>query len=161
MRIRQIKKTDNATLAKIIREVLTEFNANRAGTVFYDSSTDALFELFQMKGAHYFVVEDANGKLLGGAGVFPSANLPSDTCELVKMYLLPEGRGKGYGKQLIEKCIIIAQEEGFKRMYLETMPELKQSIAVYEKSGFHFLNQAIGNSEHFGCDVWMIKNIKD
>ena len=44
--IRKIEPTDNNALAKIIRDALTEFKANKPGTVYFDDSTDHLFELF-------------------------------------------------------------------------------------------------------------------
>ena len=64
-KIRSISASDNEELARIIRSTLTEFGANKPGTVFYDSATDALFELFQENAAAYFVAE-IDGKLVGG-----------------------------------------------------------------------------------------------
>lgn len=156
--IRTIRPSDNKAIASIIRNTLSEFNANRPGTVFFDHSTDALFELFQEPGSVYYVIELENS-LAGGAGIFPSQGLPEGTCELVKMYLLPRARGKGIGKQLIEKCIEFAKTAGYKRIYLETMPELRKAIHVYEKSDFTYLDGPLGNTGHFGCDVWMIKEL--
>ena len=40
--IRPIRQEDNAALAKIIRTVLTEFNAAKPGTVFYDPSGERI-----------------------------------------------------------------------------------------------------------------------
>jgi putative acetyltransferase len=71
---------------------LAEFGANHPGTVYYDPTTDALYELFQKNGSIYYVAE-LNGELIGGAGIYPSDGLPAGTCELVKMYLLPQARG--------------------------------------------------------------------
>lgn len=48
--IRPIEPQDNAALAEIIRAALTEFGANKPGTVYFDPTTDALFELFRTKG---------------------------------------------------------------------------------------------------------------
>ena len=45
--IRKIEPTDNEALAKIIRDALTEFKANKPGTVYFDDSTDHLYELFK------------------------------------------------------------------------------------------------------------------
>jgi putative acetyltransferase len=87
MLIRPIEKKDNAALANIIRSVLTEFKANKPGTVYYDPTTDDLFTLFQTDASAYFVVE-MNGEVKGGGGVFPTPNLPEGCCELVKLYLL-------------------------------------------------------------------------
>lgn len=156
--IRTIEKKDNAALAKIVKDTLAEFGADRPGTVYYDPTTDALFELFQRQGATYFVAE-LNHKIVGGAGIYPSDGLPPGTCELVKMYLLPEARGIGLGKTLIEKSLAFAKESGYENVYLESMPELKKALKTYEKFGFTYLKGPMGNTGHFGCELWMLKKI--
>lgn len=156
--IRPIKEKDNTRMAKIIRESLEEFGAAKPGTVYYDPTTDALDQLFQKNGAAYFVAE-RNGVLLGGGGIYPTEGLPQDTCELVKMYVDRNSRGIGLGKQLIEKSLAFAKAAGYKQVYLETMPELKQALNVYAKFGFHYLNGPMGNSGHHGCTLWMLKHV--
>ena len=153
--IRPIQPADNQPLAHIVRSALAEFGANKPGTVYYDPTTDALYNLFQTPGSIYYVAE-LNGQLLGGAGIYPSAGLPPDTCELVKMYLSPEARGKGTGKTLIEKALQFAREAGYKKVYIETMPELRKAMSVYEKFGFRYLDGPMGQTGHFGCDIWML-----
>jgi len=159
MQIRPIRPSDNKPLAKIIRDTLTEFGANHPGTVYFDKSTDALFELFQKPSCAYFVAETVDGRIVGGGGIFPTEGLPTYTCELVKMYLLPEARGKGLGGSIIEKCLQTAREYGFAHIYIETMPELELALKVYERFGFNYLPAPLGQSVHFGCDLWMIKTL--
>jgi len=154
--MRLIQKEDNAVIAKIIRSVLTEFNANKPGTVYYDPTTDDMFALFSEEFSEYWILE-LDGKIVGGSGVYPTEGLPNGCCELVKLYLLPEARGKGYGKMLIEKCFESAASFGFEQMYLETMPELSMARGLYEQCGFTYLDGPMGNSGHFGCDLWMVK----
>lgn len=156
--IRTIQPADNQALADIIRNALTEFGANKPGTVYYDASTDALYELFRQQGSIYYVAE-ADGTLLGGAGIYPSPGLPAGTCELVKMYLSPAARGKGIGKMLIEKALQFASETGYRNVYIETMPELRKAMSVYEKFGFKYLDGPMGNTGHFGCEIWMLKEL--
>lgn len=156
--IRQIQPADNPVIAKIIRDTLTEFGANHPGTVYFDPTTDALFELFRKEKSVYNIAE-VDGKIVGGGGIFPTEGLPADTCELVKMYLLPEARGTGLGTQLINRCLKQAKDYGFSRVYLETMNELKAALKVYERLGFSFLNGPMGNSGHFGCPLWMIRDL--
>jgi len=156
--IRKIQLQDNKELASIIRSSLKEFGANKPGTVFFDDTTDHLYELFQQPGSMYFVIHE-NGKLLGGAGIYPSEGLPDQTCELVKMYLRPEARGKGFSRLLINKCLEFAKGIGYLQAYIETMPELRKAVSVYEKFGFEYLNGPLGNTGHFGCDVWMLKKL--
>ncbi len=102
---------------------------------------------------------EKDSEIAGGAGVYPTKGLKDDTCELVKMYLSKSYRGKGIGKILMQKCIEEAKQQGYKKMYLETMPELKLAIPMYEKLGFTFLKGSLGNSGHTGCGVWMIKEL--
>ena len=153
--IRTIQPEDNAALAKIVRDTLAEFGANHPGTVYYDPTTDHLFELFQKEKSIYYVAL-INNELVGGAGIFPSNGLPLDTCELVKMYLLPAARGIGLGKELIQRSLAFAREAGYKKVYLESMPELTKALGIYEKFGFKYLNRPMGNTGHHGCDRWML-----
>jgi putative acetyltransferase len=156
--IRTIEPADNQALAVIVRNALAEFGANKPGTVYYDTTTDALYELFRQQGSIYYVAEE-NGTLLGGAGIYPSPGLPADTCELVKMYLSPAARGKGIGRLLIEKALAFATESGYRNVYIETMPELRKAMSVYEKFGFKYLDGPMGNTGHFGCEIWMLKEL--
>jgi len=156
--IRPIQPADNPYLALIVRNTLSEFGAANPGTVYFDPTTDALFELFQAKRAAYFVAE-ANGKILGGGGIYPTEGLPEDTCELVKMYLLPEARGIGLGRVLIERCLEIAIKNDFRQVYLETLDELHLALKIYAKFGFEYLSAPMGNSKHFGCGLWMLKKL--
>ena len=158
--IRNIHPDDNKELAAIVRNTLAEFGANHPGTVYYDPTTDALYELFQKPGSIYYVAE-LNGELIGGAGIYPSEGLPEGTCELVKMYLLPKARGLGLGKTLIDKVLAYAKENGYKNVYIETMPELKQAMKVYEKFGFRYLDGPMGNTGHTGCSVWMLLKLEE
>jgi len=156
--IRLIRKEDNAEIASIIRSVLTEFRANKPGTVYYDPTTDDLYSLFSARFSEYWICE-LDGKIAGGSGIYPTDGLPNGCCELVKLYLLPEARGKGLGKLLIEKCFESATAFGFEEVYLETMPELKMAVGLYEQCGFAYLKGPLGNSGHFGCDLWMLKEL--
>lgn len=155
---RPIQPADNPAIAAIIRNTLKEFGGDRPGTVYTDPTTDALYELFRKPGSSYYIAL-LNDQIVGGAGIYPSDGLPEATCELVKMYLLPEARGIGLGKFLIEKALQFAKEYGYKQVYIETLPELRQAMSVYEKFGFTYLDGPLGNTGHFGCDVWMLKEL--
>ncbi len=47
--IRSIAPDDNVEIARIIRACLKEFGADKPGTVYYEESTDHLFEVFRQK----------------------------------------------------------------------------------------------------------------
>ena len=156
--IRQIEAKDNVALAIVIRTALAEFGANKPGTVYFDPSTDHLYELFQVPGAVYFIAEK-DGILLGGGGIFPTQSLPDKTCELVKLYLDAAARGTGLGKKLLLKAMDWAKDNGYDQVYLESMPELAKAVSIYENVGFTRINEPLGNSGHDGCDIWMTKKL--
>ncbi len=156
IRIRPIRGEDNTAIAAIIRSCLEEFGANRPGTVYFDKETDHLFELFSATPGSFYLVAEKDGVILGGAGIFPTAGLPEHTGELVKMYLSQPARGLGLGRMMIERCITDAASLGYTQIYLESMPELKKAVSIYEKFGFRYLDAPMGNSGHCGCDIWML-----
>lgn len=156
--IREIQPKDNAAMAVILKTSLEEFGLNIPGTAYFDESTNHLYESFRVSGSKYYVAEQGN-EILGGVGLYPSNGLPEDTVELVKMYLGSAHRGKGLGKILMQKCIALAEELGYKNIYLESMPELSAAVSAYEKLGFKLLDKQIGNTGHYSCSIWMLYTI--
>jgi putative acetyltransferase len=155
---RNLKKKDNAEIAGLIRSVFREFGIARPGTVYFDPTTDDLFTLFRKAGSVYRIAED-QGKIIGGCGIYPTENLPQGCGELVKFYLDSAYRGKGIGKQLMDICIASAREMGYTQLYLESLPELSRAISLYERAGFRFIDYKMGDSGHFGCNIWMLKDL--
>ncbi len=158
MNIRPIQHSDNTALATMIRAVLTEFGANKPGTVFTDPTTDDLFALFQTEDSFYFVAED-DGEIVGACGIYPTEGMPDGCIELVKLYVAASHRGTGLGKRLMEMSIAKAKAIGKTEIYLETLPELHIAVGLYEHLGFEYLPSPYGNSGHFACDLWMRLNI--
>lgn len=158
MIIRKITSDDNAQMAAIIRNSLLEFNAAKPGTVYFDETTDYLSDVFTKERSAYFVIE-VNNEIAAGAGIFPTEGLRENVCELVKMYVSKKYRRNSYGQTLLEKCIEEAKKNGYEKIYLESMPELTNAIAMYEKNGFKKIAGSLGNSGHTGCDVFMIKDL--
>lgn len=159
IQIRPIELNDNLDLAKVIRGALEEFGANKPGTVYFDPTTDALFELFNTTPGSYYFIALKNNQVVGGAGIYPTENLPQGTCELVKLYLHKNARGTGLGKELLNTAMQWAKEFGYQQVYLESMPELSKAVTIYENVGFKRISHPLGNSGHCGCDIWMIKDL--
>ena len=155
---RPIEEKDNKEIANLIRAVFLEFNIHRPGTVYFDPTTDNLFKLFSIPGSEYWIAEE-NNIIIGGCGVYPTPGLPEGCAELVKFYLSASQRGKGIGWHLMVKTFDSAKKFGYGKLYLESLPELNRAINLYEKAGFKFIQGPMGNSGHFGCNIWMLKDL--
>ncbi len=156
--IREIQINDNQKLAKIIRDVLIEFGVPKVGTAYEDKALNNMFNTYDNEKSCYFVV--ANGKeILGGAGIMHLQNAKENICELQKMYFTPEVRGKNIGSQMMEICLQQAKNYGYEKCYLETLPYMIGARKLYQKVGFELLNAPMGDTGHYSCNMWMIKDL--
>jgi putative acetyltransferase len=156
--IRQIVKEDNASLARIIREVFLEHDAPKTGTVYSDPRTDNLYELFQAPKSILWVAELDN-EIAGCCGIYPTDGLNENCTELVKFYLSKGARGKGIGKKLMLKSIKTARDLKYSQIYLESLPQFANAVRIYETQGFVRLSKPLGNSGHSTCNIWMLKQL--
>ncbi|WP_370476712.1 GNAT family N-acetyltransferase [Tamlana flava] len=156
--IREIEPQDNQQIEQVIRDCFHEFKIPLEGTAYSDPETSKMFESYQNENDVYFVIE-SNGEVLGGGGVKPLTDFENEICEIQKMYFSPKIRDKGYGKMLFEKCMESAKQLGYKQCYLESASQLKAAIHIYESYGFKHLSNALGNTGHYSCGVWMIKDL--
>ena len=156
--IREISLADNLQIAKVIREVLIEMGVPKVGTAYADSALDFMFETYDKPECIYFVAEK-DGVVVGGCGVSPLQKGDPEICELQKMYILNSVRGQGIGKRLIEVCLKKAKEFGFKKCYLETMPYMEHARKLYMANGFKYIDGPMGDTGHYSCNVWMLKDI--
>lgn len=153
--IREIQPEDNQRIAEIIRQVLTEYGANRPGFAWSDPELDTLSEAYQTDGSVYYVVT-SNGAIIGGAGIAPFPCEHPDICELQKMYLLPEFRGKGLGKALMAQALKAAQHYQYRGCYLETFDAMREAVALYKTFGFQSLKHPLGDSGHTSCNQFYL-----
>ncbi|PCH75889.1 MAG: GNAT family N-acetyltransferase [Flavobacteriaceae bacterium] len=156
--IRPIKKKDNQEIAEVIRTVLIALNAPLTGTAYADPTLETLFETYKHPNACYYVIEK-NGKIVGGAGIMQLEDADPLICELQKMYFSPSVRGIGMGAKMMELCLKFAKSAGFKKCYLETLPQMKEAQRLYKKVGFNYIENRIGTTGHYSCNVWMLKDL--
>jgi putative acetyltransferase len=155
MTIREIQPQDNAAIAAVIREVFIADDFPKTGTAFADVQLDFMYEAYDKPRATYLILEN-DGKIIGGVGISQLENSKDNICELQKMYLLQEGRGKGCGFQMIMKCLEKATGLGYEKCYLETLPEMLTAQHLYKKAGFEYLAAPMGNTGHTTCPIFMI-----
>lgn len=158
--IRPIEAKDDSAVATIIRDVLTEYGANRPGFAWQDPELDYMTRAYSGPGRGYWVIE-SSGKILGGGGIAEFSCELEAVCELQKMYLLPESRGRGHGFQLLRLILEAAREQGYQHCYLETMASMKKAARLYGKMGFSSLQHPLGDSGHNACDNWYLKALTE
>lgn len=156
--IRPIAPEDNAIVGQIIRTVMPEFGAGGEGFAIHDDEVDDMFSAYHQPGSAYFLCEE-EGKVLGGAGIGPLSGGDAGICELRKMYLLPEGRGRGLGQELLTRCIETARRLGYSHCYVETFNTMTTAMAMYERNNFLRIPGPLGNTGHFACDCFYLLDL--
>lgn len=151
--IRKILTIDNNEIAVIIRTVMPEFGASGQGFAIHDKEVDNIFEAFNQPRSAFYVCE-IDGVVVGGGGIAPLTGGDEATCELKKMYFLPEGRSIGLGQKLITACIEAARSYNYTYCYLETFNTMSDAMKLYHKNGFEKIPGPLGNTGHFACDVF-------
>ncbi|MCL1045163.1 GNAT family N-acetyltransferase [Shewanella electrodiphila] len=154
--IKPIVAEQDSEVALIIKTVGKEFGAIGEGFGPSDPEVEQMSQHYHYNNKSIYLVASLDGKILGCGGV-ASFNESEDTCELRKLFLLPESRGLGIGMQLTQACLEFAEDMGFKQCYLDTLTSMTAAIKLYEKVGFEHLNQPLDGTIHGGCDVWMLK----
>ena len=157
LHIRPIQPSDDATMAMVIRTVMPEFGAVGCGFAINDPEVDWLSRAYTAARSAYFVVCDDTGAVLGGGGIAPLEGGDEATCELRKMYFLPQARGQGAGAAMMERCLVAARDLGFAQCYLETLAGMDAAIRLYERSGFARIHGSLGATGHGGCNTFYLR----
>lgn len=130
--IRSATSSDSAPARELVFSILHEFGFTPDPT-----GTDAdLFDVetsYNRRGGAFEVLEDESGAIIGTVGLMPRR---TGVCELRKMYLRADCRGRGYGRMLLEHAMRKARKLGFVRIELETEDRLADAIRLYRRFGF-------------------------
>jgi len=148
----------DAVVCEIIKRVGAEFGAVGEGYGPSDREVQCMSQHYIQCRRSVYLVALVNGEVVGGGGVAAFGD-SEEICELKKLFILPEGRGLGLGKQLVEQCLDYAKSQGYQDCYLDTLSSMKVAVSLYEKLGFQHLDAPLQGTEHSSCDVWMLKSL--
>ena len=128
---------------KEVKELFTEYTEmlidgdsnfkNYLGLQNYDHEIENLEEKYgEPNGRLYLAYFDGN--LAGCIGL---RKIDNDNCELKRLYVKPQFRGKKIASFLVKNIIEEAKEIGYKHILLDTLPFLETAINMYKKYGFY------------------------
>ena len=78
-------------------------------------------------------IAEQEEKIAGGIGIVERAN---NEAQLRWLLIRPEFRGKGLGARLIDAALNHCREQGFARVYLDTVRQLEKAGGLYRSRGF-------------------------
>lgn len=131
--IRAWQPKDRQVAAEVIRSVLAEYGIGWEP----DGADRDVYEVetaYVQVGGAFWVVEQ-QGQVMGTAAFYP-VNRGLGTVEIRKMYLLPQVRGKGLGRWLLQRLEQEIVVQGFREVWIETASVLKEAVKLYESSGY-------------------------
>lgn len=115
---------------------------------------DALSE--QMDRGHVFIIATEEGEDIGFAAYNKIEDVPG-VFKLQKLYLLPERKGTGLGRFLVEKVISRVHEAGGVKLILN-VNRYNKSRGFYEKLGFVITEKVdIPIGEHFFMNDYVME----
>jgi carbonic anhydrase len=76
---------------------------------------------------------EIDGKSAGCIGL---RSVDDSSCEIKRLFVLPEYRGRGLGQKLVLAAIKAAREIGYRTMLLDTLPKMPMALKLYREMGF-------------------------
>lgn len=115
----------------------------------YEEEINHLEEKYGMPSGRLYLAY-YNGEIAGCIGL---KNMDKKNCEMKRLYVRPQFRGKNIGKLLVQKIITDAKEIGYSYMLLDTLPFLEKAIHIYEQFGFYTID--CYNNSPMGTSIYM------
>ena len=98
-------------------------------------------------------VAQINGRAVGTV----AAVIKGDSLYVRSMAVLPDARGHGLGRLLLEEVERYARARALRRLYLSTTPFLERAIRLYE--GFGFRRTEAGPHALFGTPLFTMEKV--
>ncbi len=159
LEIRTLELAHVPALLQIIADSRREYGIADHGVELLEPADHAIYSTYQRQRSLYFVAL-LGGEVVGGAGIAPFTGSDPLTCELQRMYLRADVRGRGIGNALLERALAAAKQFLFVRCYLETVSQMQPALKFYGQHGFRELAAPLGGSTHPHNDRWLVKPLR-
>ena len=159
LEIRPIQPGDVPALLTIIADSRREYGMDDRGVELLEPADLSLYDTYHHQRTLYFVAL-LGGEVVGGAGVSPLAGADPLTCELQRMYLRRDARGRGIGDALLQRCLAAAKQFLYVRCYLETITEMHAALEFYGRHGSQDLKAPLGRTGHEHSDRWLMRPLR-
>lgn len=116
-------------IAKVLQEYGLPWQAETA-----DRDVVEVESAYLEVGGEFWVVS-TNSRIVGTAAYHPIAR-GQNAVEIRKMYLLPEARGKGLGKYLLQQLETAIALQNYQEIWIETASVLVEAVKLYENNGY-------------------------
>lgn len=146
--IEQLQNRHIEAAKTVIREVCFEFFGQAPGDF---DDMDEISSHYAAPWGTFLVL--LNGDAVVGTGAI--RRIDDQTCELKRMWFLPLYRGRGYGTGMSEMLLEFARSAGYRRVRLDTSPELDAANKLYRRLGF----QPVERYNDGPCTIFMEKQL--
>jgi GNAT superfamily N-acetyltransferase len=128
--------SDRPPATELVEAMVSEVSA-LYGRIDVPGAPSATPADFAPPGGSFLVIYDGERPVAAG-GV---KRLDEDACEIKRMYVVPEARGRGLASELLRALEDEARRLGYRIARLDTGPQQPTAQAMYERAGY----RAIGN----------------
>ena len=133
MSIELVEVTDEKEISEV-RYIFIEYRKNLGLDLSFQDFQDELDDLpgeYSPPDGSIILAKDED-KTIGSVAL----RKIEETCEMKRLYVKPEYRGRGIGRRLAEKIIEEARNKGYKKMRLDTLKSLEEANELYRSLGF-------------------------
>ncbi len=132
----KLKQAESEVEIKQARELFEEYAAWLEVDLCFQNFDKELRELpgEYVKPSGRLLLASDEGQLMGCVAL---RRIDDEVCEMKRLYLRKDFRGRGAGRELVLAIIEEARKIGYKRMRLDTLPRrMAQAETVYRSLGF-------------------------